>query len=402
MLPHHRTLEETHPEAYVSVEELRDLPVCGFGDLADDIGQLACGAVSHAWLTSDHPDPRGSQLVALVQLLRRAQRGELPCQRPGWHPHLPLPPYPKLPPRFGLFYDWSSLYQSKAGGRTPAEQRAFDAALSSMQIWYVHRLVFTVLLSEWVDSDTSPPSDWVPGSAPAPCSLCVPYSDRGWPTVERCWAMLGKTNSYHVWPMLYDVASVRGEARRTPPMHPDRLEAELARKTFTSRKTDLPLVLELYRQTATSMLSGMREVVFVDVEWADAEFVRMAEALPLFTSCHTLRLYGNACGDEGAAALAGAVALGACPSLRRLDLRYNRIGSRGALALARAIDAGALPRLVCLVLSNNRIGRPALAAAGLMCSRRNVDLVHRDWLAGGEQDVTDVIARRMDGVSSGA
>ena len=262
-----------------------------------------------------------------------------------------------------------------------------------MQLWYAHKLLFAVLLT-----DPELARDAEPGDGGS-----LPYVKRGWPTVERAWTMLAKTNSFWAWPMIYEVGSVprysvgeeeagrakssrnlvspggtfnSGEARRLPPMHPDRLVRKLERKRFTSRKADLPLVARLYRQTATTVMAGLLEIVFVDCGWKDAEFVRLAEVLPLFTACHTLRIYGNECGDAGANAIASVMEKGALPVAERLEMRTNKIGDAGCLRLAQAIHrgAGVLPRLEHLGLALNRIGRPALAALDLACARRGTGI----------------------------
>ena len=50
-------------------------------------------------------------------------------------------------------------------------------------------------------------------------------------------------------------------------------------------------------------------------------------------------MYGNGIGDEGAKALATALAAGHFTGLQQLDLSYNSIGAEGAKALANALAA---------------------------------------------------------------
>lgn len=58
---------------------------------------------------------------------------------------------------------------------------------------------------------------------------------------------------------------------------------------------------------------------------------------------HTLDLMGNEVGEEGALMLAGAIEIGACHSLRRLELYGNDIKPKGMEAIADALltDGGA-------------------------------------------------------------
>ena len=69
-LPRRQDLERDEPDAFYSAEEVRQLetnePVTG-------INQLSIVSVSHAWETSVHPDPRGANLLLLVDAIKRAQ-----------------------------------------------------------------------------------------------------------------------------------------------------------------------------------------------------------------------------------------------------------------------------------------------------------------------------------------
>ena len=336
-LPCRQDLECAAPEAFLDVASLRKLPT-GYG------GALPICAVSHAWISPEHPDPCGAQLLSLASLLRRGQRGELPHQRPLDMSAAGPTGYQRLPARFGIFYDWASLCQKRLDGaeaavggahegggngdaatsvpaptlartpsRTPPERAAFEAALGSMQLWYVHQLLFTVCLTR----------------LPAECEGLVPsWEERGWPTVEVAWAMLGKPNLRRCWPMVLDAGCESGVMARRPPLHPERLEAELAHKRFTSRKvrgltagpnartllrapsrvgprrssqtacgsplshfwwqSDLPLVLRLYRDTTRALLSGARLLRYANCEWGGDAFTRLAEVLVFMiaSACH--------------------------------------------------------------------------------------------------------------------
>ena len=77
----------------------------------------------------------------------------------------------------------------------------------------MHQQLFTILVTD----------------LPARCAGAVAaYDARGWPTVERAWAMVAKPNNNGCWPMLYDVGTGE-EAERAAPLHPEQV-AELLRR----------------------------------------------------------------------------------------------------------------------------------------------------------------------------
>lgn len=66
-LPRRQDIERDEPNAFMSPEELEGLP------RNTDTGSLALGASSYCWLTPQHPDPLGEQLVSLGAAIERAQ-----------------------------------------------------------------------------------------------------------------------------------------------------------------------------------------------------------------------------------------------------------------------------------------------------------------------------------------
>ena len=67
----------------------------------------------------------------------------------------------------------------------------------------------------------------------------------------------------------------------------------VARKRFTSKKGDLPMVIALNTRTILSIFRDMKELLYVQVGWGDDEAVQLAEVLPLCTSATLLVLGGN-------------------------------------------------------------------------------------------------------------
>ena len=154
-LPRRQDLERDEPEAFMSVERLKEL------ERGNYLGgsKLAAAASSYCWLTPAHPDPLGEQLVSLAEAIEKAEKE-------GRH---------KFPSEAAIFIDFGSLCQKDpdlsvpcCGGptykppeartaeeaaaadayeasRTGEEREAFGVALSSMQIWYVHPLLTAFL-----------------------------------------------------------------------------------------------------------------------------------------------------------------------------------------------------------------------------------------------------------------
>ena len=70
-LPRRQDLERDEPNAFMSPEELEALPRNAM------TGSLALGASSYCWLSPQHPDPLGEQLMSLAAAIERAQtKGE--------------------------------------------------------------------------------------------------------------------------------------------------------------------------------------------------------------------------------------------------------------------------------------------------------------------------------------
>ena len=75
-------------------------------------------------------------------------------------------------------------------------------------------------------------------------------------------------------------------------------------------------------------------------------------------------------GDEGAAAIAGALSEGRLPKLKELKLNGTGMGDAGATALAGAL--GGAPQLEKLVVGKNAFGQEAKEALKAACAARGV------------------------------
>ena len=159
-------------------------------------------SVSHAWETSVHPDPRGANLLLLVDAIKRAQTTK---EKTAGGNEAKL-----LPSSLAVFFDFCSLFQRdptlfeasetpeakeegeerdafiaalKAktafyGGeaydksRSEAEGRPFKAALDNMEVWYAHEGTTVVLLTETPEGSSALPYDCGAGRLSKAASRC--------------------------------------------------------------------------------------------------------------------------------------------------------------------------------------------------------------------------------------
>ena len=177
-------------------------------------------------------------------------------------------------------------------------------------------------------------------------------------------------NSETCWPPIFDVVGSE-PYRRPAPLSPAAMARLVARKRFTSKKGDLPMVIALNTRTILSIFRDMKMVKYLEVGWGDDEAVQLAEVLPLCTSATELNLWRNKISDRGAKALAAAFAEGAMPKLEELRLIDNQIGDEGAKALAEAVGKGALPELQTLFLGQNKLSQTAKDAWEAVKAKRS-------------------------------
>jgi len=177
-------------------------------------------------------------------------------------------------------------------------------------------------------------------------------------------------NTILCWPPIFDVVGSE-PYRRPAPLTPAALARLVARKCFTSKKGDLPMVIALNTRTILSIFRDMKVIKYIDCGWGDDEAVQLAEVLPLCTSATELHLQSNQISDRGAKALAAAFAEGAMPKLEELYLFSNHIGDEGAVALAEAVGKGALPELKELALDRNKLSQTAKDAWEAVKAKRS-------------------------------
>lgn len=390
-LPRRQVLERDHPEAFMDLAEVRSLhtklqhEVCCFGVGGPDEFILVI-AISHGWLTRDHPDPLGQQLQAFAKLVRGERRACPPCgacvarlMNPWWLcecfasnacacldcqycyygqqrgtgcsnfcEHSSRMPAGE----FAVFYDYCSLLQKdERGNRTKAEQAAFKAALGGMGAWYGHKMTTTAVMSRM-------PEGW---------PTAAPYHARGWTAFEHSVSNMTKPHRPQTFRRIADLGIPRGNFfiadcnagswssnKADAPLHPKAFAALLARRTFTNG-ADCEVVADLYADTLAGAIGGARELSFQACDWGDKEMEKFAAVLPLARSATALDLSSNLrVGERGAVALAAALEAGAAERLRTLNVtctssRWSEAakerlraacGARGIIATVGDEDTG--------------------------------------------------------------
>ena len=248
-----------------------------------------------------------------------------------------------------------------------------------MQLWYSHPLI----------------AGFMTRSLPAGYESLPGYADRGWPTCESSWIALAKVKRKVSWAPVFDVVG-ETQFRQPPPMTPAALARLVASKRFTSKKGDLPMVIELNTRTIISLFRDVVELGYTALDWGNAEMVQLCKVLPFCRSLTKLLLYQNKLGDESMIALAGAVSKGALPALKELFLYKNNIADAGMIALAGAVGKGALASLETLALDENKIGDDGLKVFAEACRAKGaLDKIEHIYLFGnpGNSEPVDKVLR---------
>ena len=304
-------------EAFVTLQELKSM-VQGPGM------SLRVLVVSYPWLQPDHPDPRGETL----RLLARVLKAYVEEAKDDWGGGT-----------CGVFLDFCSLMQKGPNGeeRSPPEAKLFGLALNNLSDWYSHENTIVLKLTKMPEGYPMG-FTFVEGTSPNTAD----YYGRGWCFKESSVANLVK-NSFTCLDLgklsdattgWFDIveecalAPLEGASSpaRTAPVTPADFAIELERKSFTSKKADLPTVAGLYKAAFEKRFGSATNLMYSGLAWDDAEVISLCKVI------------------EG----------GAMPSLEELDLAYNQIGDDGMIALASTIASGALPRCTSISLDGNQ------------------------------------------------
>ena len=117
-------------------------------------------------------------------------------------------------------------------------------------------------------------------------------------------------------------------SKRDAPLSPDAFATVLSKKEFTNG-ADSGTVINLYRNTATALLGSTKELRYKELEWSDAQFERLGEALCYCGALETLEVEKMELSDTAAAAVVAGLA--SCTSLKTLNLEgCPNAGTHGA------------------------------------------------------------------------
>jgi hypothetical protein len=305
---------------------------------------LRIASISHGWLTPEHPDPFGQQLLRFAQQVEKERTpldpiqvarnneyygrkwrfevehtglccGMIPIVGQPWCTHM----YTFPEGEFAVFYDFGSLLQRDAAGeRSEEETKSFDEAKETMGVRYGHKLLTTFILSEL-------PEGWPKTEAARPFFPDGWLTGKGWPTSERAMSGLIKRNITSSWRRIVDTSVPFGGAsgegwignRRDPPLHPRDFASKLALKVFTNG-ADTEFVATLYADSFANAFGNAPDLIYQGCGFDDADAKLLAEALPYARRVRRIFIDDNFIGTEGFDALAAAISDGAAPKLRSI------------------------------------------------------------------------------------
>lgn len=363
---------QSYVETGLPIERRQEMPETAYWDPEaamnfattqwEEEGTCFIIAVSHCWLTPEHPDPEGANL-RIVAAAAKSYMGSLKFAD------------------VAIFWDFCSLYQPDSMGHLPQMERvSFSRAFENMPPWYAGLVTMKFLLTR----------------LPVGFEDCTAYADRGWTTFERASASmitpannivdLGQMSDTDVsilleagkkikqlthlsdkriqksiirlndeltqraWPLL------RKQCRlpRQPPLLPENFSELLETKRW-SHASDHSSVQQMYLRTFLVCLQQAEKLNFEGLAWGDDGVKEFARVLFMCRRLQELDLSANKITDKGVRVLAEA--LPSCARLTSLSLEDNAIRRDGAEYL---IDA--LPhcgQLRNLQLEGNELGKEA-------------------------------------------
>ena len=250
-LVHRQKLPE---EAFLSPETLTQM---GRGPG----GSLRVVVVSYPWLQPDHPDPHGQTLRLLARVLKAyidAVGGT--C---------------------GVFLDFCSLHQKGENGepRTASEAALFGMSLGCLSDWYSHPNTVVLKLTKMPEGY---PSGFTFAEGTTPNT--ADYYGRGWCFKESSVACLVKDYDFCLdlgklgdETQGWDAIASECQAGRAAPLTPEDFMVELERKSFTSKKADLPTVGGLYQAAFTKRFGEAKALNYSGLGWGDAEVISLSK-----------------------------------------------------------------------------------------------------------------------------
>jgi len=296
VLPCRQDIETRFPSAFWKPCELQELV---------QSGSVMLVAISHCWLSLDHPDPEGIHLKTLSFALQKLFEGT-PLEDAA------------------VFIDWCSLYQRP---REEEQQNAFSRALSKIHLWFAHQGVRVWLLPQ----------------VPEDSELTLPYEKRGWLTLERCLSDLAPKKNHVLdlgmlddsctdWVQITEVC----RPKRRPIVDPETFAEELRTKVFSGNPADADFVARKYAKAFKEIIEQAETLTYNEFGWGDAEARQLTTVLPWCKKLRKLALPGNNIGEDGACSLVDGAST--CEALEELWLTQNPVSKLKAVKVTLRND----------------------------------------------------------------
>lgn len=277
-------------------------------------------AVSHCWMTPNHPDPDAVQARALGRAIN--------VFHASFDDHV----------NTAILFDWCSYFQGSGNSETSV---AVQRRLRHASLWFASEVT-------WV---------WCLQSV----AVGLPSAARGWTMFEQTVAQvhhrttnldLSRFVEGECWSRVRQICTTVQQ----PPVHPNKMADLLevsqdgAFDVFSAVPEDRHTISRLYQKVFHELMSAVETLNYSGLQWGDASCEVLSRVLPECTRLRELHLWDNDIGDEGAALLAGV--LPQCKNLQSLNLYGNSVGDRGALALAVSLVATQRPACLNLLFNS--------------------------------------------------
>jgi len=386
-------------EAKVSIDDLRSSVGRVEGGPYGLYYGLPVLVLSYPWWAQRHPDPEGAQLRMLLPIFRA-----IVANLDSMDESMRL--------TWGVVWDFCAFpqrgYSARPGrdsaltdgeDRSEEEVSRFRAGLSSVNVWYMHPYVWTLLVD-------TPITD-------ASATYKQPYRERGWPTFERSVAALVKNMAnllslerYIAAEMPNWLSIVEGcRAGRAAPLAPPAFSAMMrdavgsgALRVTNGSDVEERLIpqYELGFKRAYST-PWIREMWYAGQSWTDEHIAQLAVALRFaheeieggggLRDIEELHLGLNELSDAGMRSLLEVFWLpGVLPKLQMLSLDDSRVGTESVQEFAELLESGdALQALNEVLLENTLASDEAVQRVRLALRRRRQALHFAK-----QSDITDL------------
>ncbi|CAK0875741.1 unnamed protein product [Prorocentrum cordatum] len=294
------------PEAKVSITELRKTTYSN---------GLSVAILRYGWATRHRPDPTVEQLRRLLPALRSTANGNHLNGGGAWGDCATR----------GLVWDFLSQrgytgYKAERDDRTEYQLKRFAKGLASINIWYAHKSV-TTLVCDW----------------PMPAGVGNQHSidQRGWCVFERCLSSIVKRASCYLhmsrlpsgaenkaW---WKVARLC-KGNREPMITPDALEQMMREGIasgalkFTNGMGATNICVPQYHEAFARLLSKTTRLDYPKLGWGPDQGTQLAAAFEyaqragITAAAETLNLWDNSLGSEGIRAIGRVVERTRCRS----------------------------------------------------------------------------------------